>query len=70
MYYKIERFCKEQNITISQMCSNLNISPQIITNLKKRTQQGQDAKLNVENVAKIADFIGISVSELIKKEGD
>ena len=70
MYYKIEKFCKEQKISISQLCANLDISPQIITNLKNRTQSGQDAKLSVENAAKIADFMGISVTELIKKEGD
>lgn len=70
MYYKIEKFCKEQNISISQLCTNLGIAPQIITNLKNRTHSGQNAKLSVENAAKIADFMGISVSELIKKEGD
>lgn len=68
MYYKIEQFCKEQNISISQLCKNLDISPQIITNLKNRTAAGKTANLSVENTAKIADFMGISVLELIKKE--
>ncbi len=66
MYYKIEEFCKEQNISISQLCTNLNIPQQIITNLKRRTQEGKKAGLSVENTAKIADFMGISVTELIK----
>lgn len=66
MYYKIEEFCKEQNISISQLCTNLNIPQQIITNLKRRTQEGKKASLSTENAAKIADFMGISVSELIK----
>lgn len=68
MYYKIEKFCKEQKISISQLCTNLGISPQIITNLKNRTQAGQNAGLSAENTAKIADFMGVSVSELLKKE--
>lgn len=70
MYYKIEKFCKEQKISISQMCSNLGIPPQVITNLKNRTLSRQNAGLSAENTAKIADFMGISVSELIRKEGD
>lgn len=70
MYYKIEKFCKEQKITISQLCANLGISPQIITNLKNRTNSGQHAGLSAENAAKIADFMGISVTELIKKGGE
>lgn len=67
MYHKIENFCKEQKITISQMCSNLGISPQIITNLKNRTELNSNASLSAENAAKIADFMGLSVTELIKK---
>lgn len=66
MYYKIEKFCKEQNISISQLCTNLDIPQQIITNLKNRTLAGKKANLSAENAAKIADFMGISVLELIK----
>lgn len=68
MYNKIEEFCKEQNISISQLCTNLDIPQQIITNLKKRTEVNSSAGLSAENTAKIADFMGISVTELIKKE--
>ena len=68
MYHKIEAFCKEQNISINQMCVNLGIPPQIITNLKNRTSENPDAGLSAENTAKIADFIGISVTDLLKKE--
>lgn len=68
MYYKIEKFCKDQKISISQLCTNLGIAPQIITNLKNRTQSGQNAGLSAENAVKIADFMGITVSELIKKD--
>lgn len=70
MYYKIEKFCKEQKISISQLCTNLGIPPQIITNLKNRTENNPNAGLSTENTAKIADFMGISVTELIKKEGE
>lgn len=66
MYYKIEEFCKLQNISISQLCTNLDIPQQIITNLKSRTQAGKKASLSAENAAKIADYMGISVTELIK----
>lgn len=68
MYHKIEKFCKEQKISISQMCTNLGIAPQVITNLKNRTKTNANARLDVESTAKIADFMGISVLELIKNE--
>lgn len=65
MYNKIKKFCDEQKITIHQMCINLGINDSIISNLKNR--DGQKG-LSAENTAKIADFMGISVLELIKKE--
>lgn len=68
MYHKIEKFCKEQKITINQMCTNLGIPPQVITNLKNRTANNVNAGLSAENTVKIADFMGISVTELIRKE--
>lgn len=67
MYNKIKGFCDEQKISINQMCTNLGISPSIISNLKNRSSQ---TGLSAENAAKIADFMGISVMELIKKEGE
>lgn len=68
MYYKIVKFCDEQKISINQMCNNLGISAQVITNLKNRTKDNPNAGLSAENTAAIADFMGISVSELIRKE--
>lgn len=68
MYNKIKSFCEEKKITISQMCKNLNIPQQCITNLKIRTESNSSARLSAENTAKIADFMGISVTELLKSE--
>lgn len=65
MYNKIKSFCEEQKISIHQMCTNLGINDSVISNLKNRTGQ---TGLSAENTAKIADFMGISVTELIKKE--
>lgn len=65
MYNKIKKFCDEQNISIHQMCINLGIPPQVISNLKNR--KGQTG-LSAVNAAKIADFMGISVMELIRQE--
>lgn len=46
------------------MCVNLGINDSVISNLKNRDVQ---TGLNAENTAKIADFMGISASELIRK---
>lgn len=64
MYHKIKKFCEKQNISIHQMCINLGISDSVISNLKNRENQ---TGLSAENTAKIADFMGISVTELIRK---
>lgn len=64
MYNKIKSFCDEQHISIHQMCTNLGISDSVISNLKNRNNQ---TGLSAENTAKIADFMGISVIELIKR---
>jgi len=68
MYYKIKAFCDEQKISINQMCINLGISPQVLTNLKNRTSDNPNARLSAETTAKIADFMGIDVLELLDME--
>lgn len=65
MYNKIKRFCDEQNITIHQMCAKLGISDAVLSNLKNRENQ---KGLSAENAVKIADYMGISVGELINKK--
>ena len=64
MYNKIKAFCEQQNITIHQLCLNLGINDSVISNLKNRPGQ---KSLSAENTAKIADFMGMSVTELLKK---
>lgn len=64
MYYKIKSFCDEQKISIHQMCTNLGIKDNVISNLKNRENQ---TGLSAENAAKVADFMGISVTELLSK---
>ena len=66
MYNKIKKFCDEHNITIHQMCAELGIYDSVISNLKNRENQ---TGLSALNAAKIADFMGISVMELIQHEG-
>lgn len=68
MYNKIKEYCDLQHISISKMCSTLGISNQIITNLKSRSAENKNASLSAENTAKIADFMGISVADLIKQD--
>lgn len=64
MYNKIKEFCESKGITVHKMCKDLNISDAILSNLKNRENQ---KGLSAENTAKIADYMGISVTELIKK---
>lgn len=66
MYNKIKRYCDENNITIHQMCATLGIYDSVISNLKNRENQ---TGLSAVNAAKIADFMGISVLELLQQEG-
>ena len=47
------------------MCVNLNINDSVISNLKNR--EGQTG-LSAENTIKIAEFMGISPTELLVKK--
>lgn len=64
MYNKIKKFCDSKNITIHKMCEDLGMYDSVISNLKNRDSQ---KGLNAENSAKIADYMGISVTELLRK---
>lgn len=66
MYTKIVKFCEFKKITISNMCQDLKIPRQVITNLKNRSIYNPHAGLSTENTIKIANYMGIPVDELIR----
>ena len=61
MYEKIKKLCEEKGISINKMCTELDITPSSISNLKSRENQ---KGLSAESTAKIADYFGISALEL------
>lgn len=60
MHDIIEELCRERNITPGKLCSEINMSRGILTDLKaQRTKE-----LSVANLTKIANYFGISLDEL------
>lgn len=60
MYEIIEELCKEQSITVTQMCRELKINRSSLSELK----QGRAKSLSADKTIKIADFFSVSPSYL------
>lgn len=65
MYQKIENLCKENNITITEMCRELKINRSSLSELK----QGRAKSLSADKVVKISKFFTVS-AEYITGESD
>ncbi len=58
MFATIESLCKAQNINITKMCADLNISRSTLTELKTgRTKE----ELSSQNLVKIAKYFDVSI---------
>lgn len=64
LYKKIERLLKEKGVTVAEMCASTGIRQSVMSNLKSR-----EGNLSFENAVKVADYLGIDLSELAKTEG-
>lgn len=67
LYERIEGLCKEQGISITEMCRRANVQRGNLSDLKYERQKG----LSTENMIKLANYFGVSVEYLqsgIKKE--
>ncbi|MBR5088471.1 MAG: LexA family transcriptional regulator [Ruminiclostridium sp.] len=57
LYNKIEKLCNQQNITITQLCKELNISRSSLSELNA----GRTKQLSVTVMRKISDYFNVSV---------
>lgn len=64
IYTKIEQLCTQRGINITAMCRQAGVSRGNLTDLKMGRQEGLSAK----NMAKLADFFGVSVGWLLGTE--
>lgn len=58
MYEKFERLLKQRGVKAAEVCRSTGISPQIITNWKRKGS----GSLNAQNMKKIADFFEIDIN--------
>ncbi len=61
MFATIESLCKAQNINITKMCADLNISRSTLTELKT----GRTKELSSQNLVKIAKYFDVSIDFLL-----
>ncbi len=60
MYKRIEQLCKENNISVTQLCRELSITRSCLSELNK----GRSETLSARNTQKIAERFGVSVKYL------
>ena len=60
MYERIEELCRENNISVTQLCRELSITRSCLSELSK----GRSESLSAKNTSKIAERFGVSVKYL------
>ena len=65
LYDNILELCNDKGIRPGRLCSDLGISRGLMTDLK----MGRKKSVNAETAQKIAAFFGVSVGQLLGKEG-
>ena len=61
MYERIKELCKQKGISVSKMCSELDITRSCLSELST----GRTETLSAANTAKIAGYFGVSVGFLM-----
>ena len=64
LYEKIQRLCKNANLSVNKLCAKAGISSSILYDLKS----GKKVDLNRKTAEKIATALEITVDELYGKE--
>lgn len=64
MYETIARLCAKRNINVATMCKEIGLQPTSISALK----HGRAKALSIGNAARIADYFGVTVDELLNGE--
>lgn len=64
LYERLDALCKERGIKGGRMCTDLNISKSLMTDLKSGRKKG----INAETAQKIASYFGVSVGYLLGEE--
>ena len=64
MYNVIMKYCESRRISGYRLCKDIGMQPSVLTDLK----MGRQKSLNTANAQRVADYFGISVSELLGNE--
>ena len=64
LYETIMNLCEEKGVTAGRMCSDLNISRGMITDLK----MGRKKTLSIETLSKMASYFEVSIDFLLGKQ--
>ena len=64
MYMRIEELCKNNNVSITQMCREADVTRANLTELKK----GRTLSLSAKTLDKISEYFGVSSDFLMGRE--
>lgn len=64
LYNNIHALCEKENIKDGTLCSKVGVTRSTLSELKR----GRTTSLSLKNLQKIADYFGVSISELTGEE--
>lgn len=64
LYERLDALCKEKGIKGGRMCTDLNISKSLMTDLKSGRKKG----INAETAQKLASYFDVTVGYLLGEE--
>ena len=66
LYERIDALCKERDMSVTEMCRQLNVPRTTLSELKS----GRSKTLGIKHLTKIAEFFGVTVDYLVTGEKD
>lgn len=64
LYKRIQAICESKGMTVSRMCLNIKLPKSMMSDLKA----GRKKSFNTETLTKIAEYLDVSVDELLGTE--
>ena len=63
LYEKVKALCEEKGVTIYQMCKEIGMGQNVVSNWKER----KNTLPKLDTAVKMADFFGVSVDYFLKE---
>ena len=66
MYAKFSKLLKKKHLTVYRISKMSGISQSVLSDWKKRYEEGKDSKLSVDNLKKLAEVMEVPITYFLE----